>query len=268
MKYFLDFEATQFSNEIIAIGCVNENNQTFYSLVKPKKKITDFITSLTGITNEMLEDAPSSDKAFSAFYDWLNHNEPAEFYCYGNCDIDFVKKNLYANTKTFKAQAALSMIATNLTDYAINVRKHFGLVDCIGLVKVVAYYRNLLTPFKQRHNALEDALFLKEVYDGISNESEINGDPFPTYTKVADVQTDVVSSSATIYKNCTVHKMKHGKILESFDTMAAAVEYALTLIPDKDREVAGKNKNRIACRIAKSAKNKEKYLGYKWNVKY
>ena len=94
MKYFLDFEATQFSNEIIAIGCVNENNQTFYSLVKPKKKITDFITSLTGITNEMLEDAPSSDKAFSAFYDWLNHNEPAEFYCYGNCDIDFVKKNL------------------------------------------------------------------------------------------------------------------------------------------------------------------------------
>jgi hypothetical protein len=50
--------------------------------------------------------------------------------------------------------------------------------------------------------------------------------------------------------------------------MAAAVEYALTLIPDKDREVAGKNKNRIACRIAKSAKNKEKYLGYKWNVKY
>ena len=62
--------------------------------------------------------------------------------------------------------------------------------------------------------------------------------------------------------------MKHGKILESFDTMAAAVEYALTLIPDKDREVAGKNKNRIACRIAKSAKSKEKYLGYKWNVKY
>ena len=38
MKYFLDFEATQFSHRIISIGAVCENGHSFYSLVKPESK--------------------------------------------------------------------------------------------------------------------------------------------------------------------------------------------------------------------------------------
>ena len=51
MKYFIDFEATQFSGEIISIGCVDENGRQFYTLVKPAKmsEMTDFIEELTGI---------------------------------------------------------------------------------------------------------------------------------------------------------------------------------------------------------------------------
>ena len=46
MKFYLDFEATRFSNRIISVGCVAENGKTFYSLVKPgkKKKVDKFIT--------------------------------------------------------------------------------------------------------------------------------------------------------------------------------------------------------------------------------
>lgn len=71
MKYFIDFEAMQFSNEIISVGCVSENGEKFYSLVQPQKaeKITEFITSLTGITYEELFSAPSADKVFSEFYE-------------------------------------------------------------------------------------------------------------------------------------------------------------------------------------------------------
>ena len=60
MNFYVDFEATQFSGHIIQIGCVNENGQQFQSLVKPPEgeKITEFITNLTGITNEMLAEAP------------------------------------------------------------------------------------------------------------------------------------------------------------------------------------------------------------------
>ena len=44
MKYFIDFEATQFSNEIISVGCVREDGKEFYSLVRPeKRKLTKFI---------------------------------------------------------------------------------------------------------------------------------------------------------------------------------------------------------------------------------
>ena len=43
MKYFIDFEATQFTGVIISVGCINENGDEFYSLVKPDKPITKFI---------------------------------------------------------------------------------------------------------------------------------------------------------------------------------------------------------------------------------
>ena len=32
MKFFMDFEATRFSNQIIEIGCVAENGATFQTM--------------------------------------------------------------------------------------------------------------------------------------------------------------------------------------------------------------------------------------------
>lgn len=67
MNFYIDFEATQFSEEIISIGCVSENDKMFYCLVKPSdpKKITKFITELTGISAEKVKDSGlSPDQAF------------------------------------------------------------------------------------------------------------------------------------------------------------------------------------------------------------
>ena len=54
MKYFIDFEASQFAEEIISVGCVDELGRSFYSLVRPRRpqKVTGFITNLTGITRD------------------------------------------------------------------------------------------------------------------------------------------------------------------------------------------------------------------------
>ena len=71
MKYFVDFEATQFSNEIIEIGCVREDGAEFKSYVNAKRKLTDFIKNLTGISQETIDAAPSSDEVFRNFYQWL-----------------------------------------------------------------------------------------------------------------------------------------------------------------------------------------------------
>lgn len=83
MKYFIDFEATQFSEEIISVGCKREDGETFYALVRPVEgKITPFITNLTGITAEMVEEAMSPDTVFEMFYDWAfkDANEMPEGY--------------------------------------------------------------------------------------------------------------------------------------------------------------------------------------------
>ena len=70
MRFFIDLEALQFSGRIISLGCVADNGETFYTLMKPsksKERVNQFITNLTGITNEMLETAPTSEDAFTDF---------------------------------------------------------------------------------------------------------------------------------------------------------------------------------------------------------
>ena len=37
MKYYIDFEAAKYVEEIISVGAVREDGKTFYSLVKPKE---------------------------------------------------------------------------------------------------------------------------------------------------------------------------------------------------------------------------------------
>lgn len=125
MKYFIDFEATQFSQEIISVGCIREDGQTFYALVAPKKgKITPFITNLTGITAEMIDSAMSADAVFSEFYDWLfeNLDDAPEFLVWGNSDGDFIR-HTSRHATALKAKMALGYICGNYRDYAKMCKK-------------------------------------------------------------------------------------------------------------------------------------------------
>lgn len=91
----IDIETTGLTpdyDEIIELSAlkVSGNNviDSFSSLVKPTHKIDDFIVSYTGITNEMLQDAPSIKTALPAFLDFIGdslivgHN--------ANFDINFI----------------------------------------------------------------------------------------------------------------------------------------------------------------------------------
>lgn len=184
MKYFIDFEATQYSHEIISVGCVREDGEVFKSFVYVKpSKMSGFITRLTGITKNDIRNAPKSDEVFERFFYWIKHDRNIEFYCYGDADIGFIRTNLEKATN-IHAIAALSIIGTNLIDFSQNVKQYFGLHKNIVLRKLVAYYRNVDT-IQQSHDALEDSLFLKEVYDHMACEQP-NEDAFPEY-KVVDM---------------------------------------------------------------------------------
>lgn len=258
MKYFIDFEATQFSNEIISIGCVRENGDEFYSLVNPKKKITAFITELTGITDEMLQTAPTPEQVFSQFFDWCAEVEDdlPIFYCYGNSDIHFVQKN-FSKSKNFKAKNILGYLYSDLYDYEPMVRKHFGLIQAVSLIKVTNYYKQ--EEITQNHNALSDAKMLKFVYEQIQEHTPSEDrDAFPEYqNKQTQPQED--------WSKYIVHRIKRGKIEETFVGMDAAVDWVFNQLPDngeKDRVI----RKNLANKIKNSSNTRKKYLTYRWKI--
>lgn len=175
MNFYLDFEATQFSERIISIGCVAENGMTFNSLVNPGKgeKITDFITKLTGITQEMADDAASADDVFIGFANWVvsmanySADPHPRYYVYGNNDAVFLQRTIKHMTNPMAISFATSIKAL-MTDYSRTVKQHFG-VGPIGLNRV--YQLLMDEEHVQKHDALEDAMMLKYVQEHLGESS-------------------------------------------------------------------------------------------------
>lgn len=280
MKYFIDLEATQFSNEIISIGCVREDGETFYSLVNvAKNKMTNFITDLTGITKEDVSTAPSSDEVFTKFYDWLVPDESkVQFFCYGNADLGFIRRNLNKAT-TVKAQMALSVLALHLVDYSKCVERHFGLIKSISLKKVLAYYRQV-AEIEQNHNALEDALFLKEIYDRINDEDDVVECPFPGYEKPLkpevtpkptinisrklNITTDKFMDETMEFDVLQTSSKKGGTIIQRLSGKDAALNYIISSMSAETQEVA--QPRNVASRLIRASTRNEQYCGRWWKI--
>ena len=171
MNFYLDFEATRFSNRIISIGCSSDNGGTFYTLVKPvhKAKVDKFITELTGITNEMLDKAPSADIAFNMLADFIELNNtdgnPPRYFCYGNTDEDFIKSTVCYMSDA-RACMCAQAIAGNIIDYASTVKKFFVAKNDLALRKVYMLVQSE-EELVQKHDALEDALMLQAVVQNL-----------------------------------------------------------------------------------------------------
>ena len=166
MQFFIDIEATQFSERIINIGCVASNGKTFSTLVKPvtkKDKVNQFITDLTGITNEMLADAPTADEAFNALFDFVLSNGTKgehQYYCYGNSDAQFIGRTVSHMTDA-RAIIFAKMLQKEMIDFSTDVKDFFQMPNPVALRKVYSLIQN--DNVEQHHNALEDAQMLCEV---------------------------------------------------------------------------------------------------------
>ena len=165
MKFYVDFEATQFSERIISVGCVNERGETFKSLVSLTKgdKLTNFITNLTGITREMLEDAPCADDVFFDMYEFVERScggTLPEYYCYGDSDVRFLQQTMKKMTNTLAITFVASMIAL-MEDYSKVVKNYFNSDVPIGLFRVYSFIQPEMG--KQSHDPLEDALMLQYI---------------------------------------------------------------------------------------------------------
>ncbi len=155
----LDIETTGLSpsdDEIIEISAVrvhdNEIVERFSSLVKPSQPISARITELTGITNEMLSDAPPIEQVLPAFrsfignYVLVGHNV--------NFDINF----LYDHSLRIGLDAVTNdyLDTLRLSRQLYPGEKHHRLSDLIerfGVGDIVA------------HRAMSDVLQTKACYD-------------------------------------------------------------------------------------------------------
>lgn len=165
MNFYIDFEALQFSEQIINIGCLAENGKSFETYVKPPKgeKVNKFITDLTGITNDMLAEAPSADEAFSDLFDFIIENSDGDkpcYYCYGDSDKGFITKTLKKMTNAKSITLATAMLH-EMVDYSKQVKKYFHNQQNIALRKVYMFIKD--EDVVQKHNALEDAQMLQTV---------------------------------------------------------------------------------------------------------
>lgn len=172
MNFYVDFEALQFSGRIISIGCVNDNGDKFYTLSQPSKRgerLTNFITDLTGITSEMLSNAPTANEAFENFYQYVKSTcgeMLPQFYCYGNSDGDFLRATGKYLT-SFNARMFCDYVRCNLTDYSSTARSYFPSFETLALKKIYSLIKEDNEP--QRHNALEDAEMLCVVMKELCN---------------------------------------------------------------------------------------------------
>lgn len=173
MQFFIDFEATQFSERIINIGCVASNGATFSTLVKPvtkKDKVNKFITDLTGITNEMLAGAPSADEAFNALFDFVlaqGAQGEHQYYCYGNSDVQFIERTVSHMTNS-RAIVFAKMLKHELIDFSKEVKTFFQMSNPVSLRKVYSLIQN--DNVEQHHDALEDAQMLCEVVNQLATK--------------------------------------------------------------------------------------------------
>lgn len=153
-----DIETTGLSSsrdEIIEIAAIkvrdNKIVDRFNRLVKPDARIDEFITELTGITNEMVADAPSIKQVLPEFMDFIGngflmgHNV--------NFDINFVYDMLEKN--------GLGVLKNDFVDTMRFAKTIMPGLSGYKLINLADYFN---VDASNNHRALKDCVITFEVY--------------------------------------------------------------------------------------------------------
>ena len=147
-------------HEIIEIGAVKIENgkitETFSTLIKPEGKISEEITKITGITNEMVKDAPSFQNVLGDFYKFC---EGCVLVGYNILEFDIKFLNYHANKFGVDFDHKIE-------DALILARKF-----CLGLkrYKLKDVCNHLEIVLENAHRALFDTIATAEVFIKLSN---------------------------------------------------------------------------------------------------
>ncbi|MDQ8736236.1 3'-5' exonuclease [Paenibacillus sp. LHD-38] len=156
-----DLETTGFypnnGDEIISFGAVLlrggeiVENETFYSLVNPKRKIPKAIVELTGITNEMVQDAPDLMQVLHDFMEFVGRRLLVA-HASGH-DKQFLNAALWRTSKinlnhrVLDTMMVAKWLEPNLEGYSLD-----ELLDSCCI------------PITERHHALQDSIMTAKLW--------------------------------------------------------------------------------------------------------
>ena len=276
MNFYIDFEATQFVQRIISIGCITEIGDSFYTLVKPVDgdKVNSFITNLTGIDNAALEEkglAPE-EALYKLRYFIQTHVDPEEpsfFYTYGKSDKDFLNRTICHCDFDFNEQTWFYSLAASFIDYSVFVNKFFK-TETISLKKAAAWFKG--EPIYQHHNALEDADLLRYVACGIAATDPPDQNPWAEEMlerdrkqKENNERINIISTNANGKSVQALPVDGIGTILE-FATLGQAASYVHdNLLTYKQRK--GTDKSVMKKHIKNAIRANKPYFKYIWKFK-
>lgn len=145
-------------DEVIEIGAIKVKNNKivskFNSLVKPKNEIDEYITELTGITNEMVKDAPTIEEILPDFMNYIGndiligHNV--------NFDINFIYDNLY--------RSKFDVLTNDFIDTMGISRKLLPELPHHRLIDLAKYFKIDST---NNHRSLKDCEITMNVYENL-----------------------------------------------------------------------------------------------------
>ena len=255
MKFYIDFEATQPANEIIAIGACAENGATFHTLVKPQlSSISPYVSQLSHISPEDLATAPTINKALIDFDIWMTAQESnimnCRFISYGD-DDKFIKHTLPAITNEHAFTVAAVLMA-KIEDCSAETKRFFH--GTIKLVHAFNYVQSVET--EQKHNPLEDAMMLQKVYEYTQTHEPLPAHPLnKNFSEIVEYK----SPSGVFYCRGTGKNAKE----RSFTSCEDAIDW---LIKDvmRAKEPETIHRDRIMKNIMKAVRTKKAYCSLKW----
>ncbi|WP_050740541.1 3'-5' exonuclease [Acetobacterium bakii] len=165
----IDIETTGFNpknDEIIEIGavkvCNNEITSIFQSLIKPRNPINNYISNLTGITDEMVVDSQSEKEVLDAFTSFaadsllMGHNINYDInFLYDHCKehLDYYFKNNFIDIMDLLRKKTIPLQNQNIMALcekcAIrNTNAHRALSDCLAINDL---FQHLKRQYKPTH---------------------------------------------------------------------------------------------------------------------
>lgn len=134
----IDVETTGLSpitNELIEVSAIkydgNKRIDTFSTLIKPKVRIPYYITNITGITNDMVEEVPEVEEVMSELIDFVGdlpivaHN--------ANFDYKFIQNysnNSFTKNKVIDTVPIGRRLYPELPNHKLGtIAKHIGITE-------------------------------------------------------------------------------------------------------------------------------------------